>query len=100
MFADADLDAAVAGLMRAKFRNGGQACVSPNRIYVQEPVYDEFAARLAQQVAALVVGPATRRESQIGPMINGRAVEKLERHVSDARRARRAAADRRQAAPQ
>jgi len=84
VFEDADLDAAVEGLMRAKFRNGGQACVSPNRIYVQEPVYEAFAAKLAARVQALKVGPATREDSQIGPMINGRAVEKIERHVQDA----------------
>lgn len=84
VFEDADLDAAVEGLLRAKFRNGGQACVSPNRIYVQQAVYDEFAAKIAERVAALKVGPASRSDSQIGPMINARAVEKIERHVQDA----------------
>src|SRR5487761_957103 len=84
VFEDADLDAAVEGLLRAKFRNGGQTCVSPNRVYVHEAVYESFARRLVQRVAALRVGPATREESQIGPMINGRAVEKIERHVRDA----------------
>jgi succinate-semialdehyde dehydrogenase / glutarate-semialdehyde dehydrogenase len=84
VFEDADLDAAVEGLLRAKFRNGGQTCVSPNRVYVHEAVYEPFARRLVQRVAALRVGPATREESQIGPMINGRAVAKIERHVRDA----------------
>jgi succinate-semialdehyde dehydrogenase / glutarate-semialdehyde dehydrogenase len=84
VFGDADLDAAVEGLMRAKFRNGGQACVSPNRVYVHESVYEDFAQRLAARVAALVVGPATLAGVQIGPMINGRAIEKLERHVANA----------------
>ena len=84
VFEDADLEAAVEGLMRAKFRNGGQACVSPNRIYVHESVYDTFAQKLVQRVSALRVGPATREDSQIGPMINARAVDKIERHVQDA----------------
>ncbi len=84
VFGDADLDAAVNGLMRAKFRNAGQACVAPNRVYVQESVYEAFAERLAVKVAALVVGPATHKGAQIGPLIYGRAVEKLERHVGDA----------------
>jgi succinate-semialdehyde dehydrogenase/glutarate-semialdehyde dehydrogenase len=84
VFEDADLDAAVEGLLRAKFRNGGQTCVSPNRVYVHEKVYDTFASKLAARVGALRVGPASREDSQIGPMINARAVEKIERHVQDA----------------
>ncbi|TKC79095.1 NAD-dependent succinate-semialdehyde dehydrogenase [Trinickia terrae] len=84
VFDDADLDAAVTGLMAAKFRNGGQTCVCPNRVYVQSGIYDAFARKLVERVAALRVGPATRDDSQIGPMINARAVEKIERHVEDA----------------
>lgn len=84
VFGDADLDAAVAGLMIAKFRNGGQTCVSPNRVYVHTSVHDKFAELLTKQVAALKVGPATDANAQIGPMINARAVEKIERHVDDA----------------
>jgi succinate-semialdehyde dehydrogenase/glutarate-semialdehyde dehydrogenase len=84
VFDDADLDAAVDGLMAAKFRNGGQTCVSPNRIYVQDAVHDEFVRKLTARVGALVVGPATDSASQIGPMINARAVDKIERHVQDA----------------
>jgi succinate-semialdehyde dehydrogenase/glutarate-semialdehyde dehydrogenase len=84
VFDDADVDAAVEGLMKAKFRNGGQTCVSPNRVYVQDAVYDAFAAKITQRVAALRVGPATIATSQIGPMINARAVEKIDRHVTDA----------------
>jgi succinate-semialdehyde dehydrogenase / glutarate-semialdehyde dehydrogenase len=84
VFDDADLDAAVEGLMRAKFRNGGQACVSPNRIYAHESVYEEFAQKLVRRAETLRVGPATRKDSQIGPMINARAVDKIERHVQDA----------------
>lgn len=84
VFDDADLDAAVEGVMAAKFRNGGQTCVCPNRIYVQDKVHDAFVEKLAASVAALKVGPATDPSSQIGPMINSRAVAKIERHVLDA----------------
>ena len=84
VFGDADLDAAVAGLMAAKFRNGGQTCVSPNRVYVQASVYDRFADLLTNRVSALKVAPAADPDAQIGPMINARAVEKIERHVKDA----------------
>ncbi|OOG53249.1 NAD-dependent succinate-semialdehyde dehydrogenase [Polaromonas sp. C04] len=84
VFEDADIDAAVEGLMSAKFRNGGQTCVSPNRVFVHGQVHDEFASKLSTRVAALKVGPASDPASQIGPMINDRAVEKIERHVQDA----------------
>ncbi|OPY96663.1 succinate-semialdehyde dehydrogenase (NADP(+)) [Bradyrhizobium sacchari] len=84
VFADADIDAAVEGLMAAKFRNGGQTCVCPNRVYVHELVHDAFVAKLAARVGALKVGPASDSTSQIGPMINERAVQKIERHVRDA----------------
>ncbi|AXW17545.1 NAD-dependent succinate-semialdehyde dehydrogenase [Ralstonia pseudosolanacearum] len=84
VFEDADLDAAIAGLLSAKFRNGGQTCVCPNRVYVQAGVYDRFAAMLAARVSALKVAPATDPDAQIGPMINARAVDKIERHVQDA----------------
>ena len=84
VFEDADIDAAVDGFMAAKFRNGGQTCVSPNRVFVHDTVHDAFASKLAARVAALHVGPASDPASQIGPMINTRAVEKIERHVQDA----------------
>jgi succinate-semialdehyde dehydrogenase / glutarate-semialdehyde dehydrogenase len=84
VFDDADLDAAVEGLMAAKFRNGGQTCVSPNRVYVQAGVHDAFVAKAAERIGALQVGPASDERSQIGPMINARAVDKIERHVRDA----------------
>jgi len=84
VFDDADLHAAVDGLMAAKFRNGGQTCVCPNRVFVHEAVHDSFADLLAARVAALRVGPASDAGSQIGPMINARAIEKIERHVQDA----------------
>ena len=84
VFDDADVDAAVDGLMVAKFRNGGQTCVCPNRVFVHRSIFDTFAAKLTSRVAALKVGPASDPASQIGPMINARAVEKIERHVNDA----------------
>jgi succinate-semialdehyde dehydrogenase/glutarate-semialdehyde dehydrogenase len=84
VFDDADLDAAVEGLMAAKFRNGGQTCVSPNRVFVQAGVHDAFVDKLASRISALKVGAASDPASQIGPMNNARAVDKIERHVQDA----------------
>jgi len=84
VFEDADIDAAVEGLMAAKFRNGGQTCVCPNRVFVHQHVHDAFVEKLAARVGALKVGPASDPSSQIGPMINRRAVDKIERHVQDA----------------
>ena len=84
VFEDADIAAAVEGLMASKFRNGGQTCVSPNRVYVHEAVHDRFVDKLVTRVAALRVGPASWPEAEIGPMINARAVDKIERHVNDA----------------
>jgi succinate-semialdehyde dehydrogenase/glutarate-semialdehyde dehydrogenase len=84
VFEDADLDAAVEGLMVAKFRNGGQTCVCPNRVFVHDAVHDAFVEKLAARVGALKVGPAAREDSQIGPMINARAVQKIEQHIDDA----------------
>ncbi|MGF6696111.1 succinate-semialdehyde dehydrogenase/glutarate-semialdehyde dehydrogenase [Paraburkholderia sp. MM5496-R1] len=84
VFDDADLDAAVNGLLAAKFRNGGQTCVCPNRVFVQRGVYERFSALLSAKVAELRVGPASDPASQIGPMINERAVDKIARHVEDA----------------
>lgn len=84
VFEDADIDASVHGLMQGKFRNSGQTCVSPNRVYVHDDVYAEFVSKLKTHVEALRIGPATHEDSQIGPMINGRAIEKIERHVRDA----------------
>ena len=84
VFDDADLDAAVAGLMVAKFRNAGQTCICPNRVYVQRGVYDRFVGKLAEQVGSLTIGPASGGQAEIGPLINARAVEKVEMHVADA----------------
>ena len=84
VFDDADLDAAVDGMLVSKFRNGGQTCVCPNRVYVQAGVYEKFGEMLSRRVAKLRVGPATDATAQIGPMINSRALEKIARHVDDA----------------
>ena len=66
VFDDADLDAAVAGAMAAKFRNSGQTCVCANRLYVQDGVYDAFAAKLAEAVSALHVAPYTDEKHNRG----------------------------------
>jgi succinate-semialdehyde dehydrogenase/glutarate-semialdehyde dehydrogenase len=83
VFDDADLDAAVDGLMVAKFRNAGQTCICPNRVYVQQTVYQKFVGMLAEKVGALKIGPAGG-DGEIGPLINARAVEKVEAHLRDA----------------
>ncbi len=80
---DADLDAAVAGAMVAKFRNGGQACTAANRFYIHADVIDEFTARLGRAVEALTVGPASTG-AEIGPLISQRAVENVDALVRDA----------------
>jgi succinate-semialdehyde dehydrogenase/glutarate-semialdehyde dehydrogenase len=85
VFADADLDVAVAGLMASKFRNAGQTCVSANRVLVQAPVYEAFAARLSSAVAKLVVGNGLADGVTIGPLISDAAVEKVIGHIEDAR---------------
>jgi succinate-semialdehyde dehydrogenase/glutarate-semialdehyde dehydrogenase len=88
---DADLDAAVDGAMLAKIRNGGQACTAANRFLVQESVAAEFAARLAERMGALRVGPGTDEQTQLGPMISAGAVDgiadKVERSVAAGARA-------------
>ncbi|MEO1775796.1 MAG: NAD-dependent succinate-semialdehyde dehydrogenase [Pseudomonadota bacterium] len=85
VFDDADLDAAVEGAMMCKFRNAGQTCVCANRIYVQAGVYDAFAAKLTAAVEALAVGDGFEAGSQIGPLIEAAALDKVESHIADAR---------------
>ena len=80
---DADVDAAVAGAMIAKFRNGGQACTAANRFYIHADIVDEFTARFGRAVEALTVGPATTG-AEIGPLISQRAVEGVDALVRDA----------------
>lgn len=84
VFADADIDAAVAGTIANKFRNAGQVCVAINRIYVQEDIYDEYVGKLAKAIGKLTVGDGMMPGVSIGPLINNRALEKVERHVADA----------------
>jgi succinate-semialdehyde dehydrogenase/glutarate-semialdehyde dehydrogenase len=84
VFADADLDGALDGAMIAKMRNAGEACTAANRFYVEEPVAHEFSRRLAERMAALVVGPASEPTSQVGPLINDAAVGKVHELVTDA----------------
>ena len=84
VFEDADLDKAVEGAMANKYRNSGQVCVSANRIYVHEKVYDEFAKKFADKSSKLIVADGRLEGAQIGPLITEAAVEKVQNHVSDA----------------
>jgi succinate-semialdehyde dehydrogenase / glutarate-semialdehyde dehydrogenase len=84
VLADADLDAAVDGAMIAKMRNGGEACTAANRFYAHASIAGEFGDRLAERMAGLRVGPGTDPASQVGPLINADAVEKVESLVRDA----------------
>jgi succinate-semialdehyde dehydrogenase/glutarate-semialdehyde dehydrogenase len=84
VFDDADIERAVDGAVAAKFRNSGQTCICVNRFYVQDGVYDEFARRLTERVAALKVGNGFSPDVQQGPLINVAAVEKVEAHIADA----------------
>jgi succinate-semialdehyde dehydrogenase/glutarate-semialdehyde dehydrogenase len=88
---DADLDAAVEGAMLAKMRNGGQACTAANRFLVAESVAEQFAAKIAERMSALRVGPGTDEDTQLGPMVSKKAVEgiadKVDRSISAGARA-------------
>lgn len=84
VFDDADLDAAVIGAIACKFRNGGQACISANRIFVQSAVYDEFAKRFSAEVRRIKVGAGDLPDVTQGPLINEKALRKVEEHVADA----------------
>jgi len=84
VFDDADLDAAVAGVMASKYRNAGQTCVCANRIYVQDGVYDAFTQKMAAAVGELKVGSGFDDGVSQGPLINAAAIEKVEHLVADA----------------
>jgi len=84
VFDDADLDTAVDGTMVAKMRNAGEACTAANRIYVESGIYDEFVARLTTRMESLSVGPGTDANTECGPMITAKAVEKIDALVRDA----------------
>ena len=84
VFDDADLDAAVAGAMASKYRNTGQTCVTANRIYVQDGVYETFAAKLADAVRSLTPANGLEPTATQGPLIDDKALAKVEEHVADA----------------
>ena len=84
VFDDADLDAAVLGAIASKYRNTGQTCVCANRLLVQEGVYDAFVAKLAEAVKKLRVGDGLAGPTEQGPLIDAKAVAKVEEHIADA----------------
>ncbi|WP_312272996.1 NAD-dependent succinate-semialdehyde dehydrogenase [Pseudescherichia sp.] len=84
VFDDADIDAAVEGAIANKFRNAGQVCVSVNRFYIHEAVYDAFVNKLAERVSALKVGNGMEEGVVVGPLIELAAVDKVREHVEDA----------------
>jgi len=84
VFDDADLDAAVAGAMASKYRNAGQTCVCANRLIIQDGIYDAFAEKLAKAVATLKVGDGFGEGVTTGPLINAKAIAKVESHIADA----------------
>jgi len=84
VFDDADIDAAVEGAMVSKYRNTGQTCVCANRLYVQRGVLEAFTQKLVARVEALKVGDGTEAGVNQGPLIDAKAVEKIEEHVADA----------------
>ena len=84
IFDDADLDAAVEGVVASKYRNTGQACISANRVLVQDGVFDAFADKLAARVGQLKVGNGLSEGVQQGPLIDMGAIEKVESHIADA----------------
>jgi succinate-semialdehyde dehydrogenase/glutarate-semialdehyde dehydrogenase len=85
VFDDADLDAAVEGAILCKFRNNGQTCVCANRIYVQAGVYDTFAAKLKDRVSKMKVGDGLEAGTDLGPLINSDAIDKVREHIADAK---------------
>jgi succinate-semialdehyde dehydrogenase/glutarate-semialdehyde dehydrogenase len=84
VFDDADLDAAVQGAIASKYRNTGQTCVCANRLLVQDSVYEEFAGKLVDAVALLRVGDGLKGATDQGPLIDMKAVAKVEEHIADA----------------
>ncbi len=84
VFDDADLDAAVAGALASKYRNTGQTCVCANRLLVQAGVYDAFVAKLTEATKKLRVGPGLDGPTEQGPLIDAKAVAKVEEHIADA----------------
>ena len=85
VFDDADLNAALDGAMIAKMRNAGEACTAANRFYVQSGIYDAFAEGLAKRMEALKVGSGVGADTECGPMITRKAVDKISRLVNDSK---------------
>ena len=84
VFDDADLDLAVQGAIASKYRNTGQTCVCANRLLVQEGVYDAFVAKLVEAVRKLRIGDGLQGATEQGPLIDAKAVAKVEEHIADA----------------
>ncbi|MDU1456781.1 MAG: NADP-dependent succinate-semialdehyde dehydrogenase [Klebsiella sp.] len=84
VFDDADLDKAVEGALASKFRNAGQTCVCANRLYVQDSVYDRFAEKIQQAVSKLQIGDGLQPNVTIGPLIDEKAIAKVQEHIADA----------------
>jgi succinate-semialdehyde dehydrogenase/glutarate-semialdehyde dehydrogenase len=84
IFDDADIDVAVRETLASKFRNAGQTCVCANRIFVQDGIYDDFAAALTAKVSEMKVGNGADDGVVTGPLIDGQGLDKVERHVADA----------------
>lgn len=84
IFKDCDIDDAVKGLVGAKLRNSGQVCISPNRVFIEQSIYDSFVGRLVEVVRAIRVDQGMQQEFVVGPLINQTAVEKVDNLVADA----------------
>ena len=84
VFDDADIEMAVKGAIASKYRNAGQTCVCANRILVQDGVYDTFTKRLAETAGAMKVADGFEPGAVIGPLIDRKAIEKVEAHIADA----------------
>ena len=85
VFEDADVEEAVEDVVSSKMRNAGQTCISANRIFVHREIEDEFSRRLVQRMEGMEVGDGLLEGVEVGPLIEPAAVEKVERHVEDAR---------------
>lgn len=86
VFDDADIDQAVKSVLKNKFGNNGQMCISANRLYVQKNILDKFTKSLVKQLENIKVGNGEKEDTDIGPLINESALEKVSNHVSDAKK--------------
>lgn len=83
VFEDANIDVAVKGVLGAKFRNGGQSCIAINRIYVQKNIAEKFTAKFVKEVKKIKVGNGLKNDTELGPMVDKKSVEKFVQHVDD-----------------